>query len=191
VAPSGRSAWLEPRVLAIGLMVLSFTLAEGAANDWLALSLVDGYHARHWVGVLGFATFVAAMTLGRLLGPIALDRFGRSRCMLVSAVAAAGGVLVVVYSGTAALAVVGILLWGFGAALGFPVGMSAAGDDPQRAAHRVAVVSTIGYGAFLAGPPLLGFVGDHVGTLDSLLVIAIAMVPAAVLVTAVRRPTRA
>jgi MFS family permease len=143
------------------------------------------------VGVLGFATFVAAMTLGRLLGPLALDRFGRSRCLLVSAVAAAGGVLIVVYAGTAALAVAGILLWGFGAALGFPVGMSAAGDDPQRAAHRVAVVSTIGYGAFLTGPPLLGFVGDHVGTLDSLLVVAIAMVPAAVLVTAVRRPASA
>ena len=56
------------------------------------------------------------------------------------------------------------------------------------AARRVAVVSTlIGYGAFLAGPPLLGFVGDQVGTLDSLYVVAAAMVPAAVLVLAVRR----
>jgi fucose permease len=186
-SPSGASAWLEPRTLAIGLMVLSFTLAEGAANDWLALSLVDGYDARHWVGVLGFATFVAAMTIGRLGGPVALDRFGRSSTMLVSAFAAAAGVLIVVYAGVPALVVIGIVLWGLGAALGFPVGMSAAADDPQRAAHRVAVVSTIGYGAFLAGPPLLGFVGDHVGTLDSLLVIAVAMLPAAVLVTAVRR----
>jgi len=187
-SPSGASAWLEPRTLAIGLMVLSFTLAEGAANDWLALSLVDGYDARHWVGVLGFALFVAAMTTGRLGGPVVLDRFGRASTMLVSAFAASAGVLIVVYSGVAGLVVIGIVLWGLGAALGFPVGMSAAADDPLRAAHRVAVVSTIGYGAFLAGPPLLGFVGDHVGTLDSLLVIAVAMLPAAVLVTAVRRP---
>ena len=76
------SAWLEPRTLAIGLMVLAFTLAEGAANDWLALSLVDGYDARHWVGVLGFALFVASMTLGRLGGPVVLDRFGRAPTML-------------------------------------------------------------------------------------------------------------
>jgi MFS family permease len=186
-----RSAWLEPRTLAIGLMVLSFTLAEGAANDWLALSLVDGYDARHWVGVVGFATFVAAMTTGRLVGPVVLDRFGRAPTMLVSACAASAGVLLVVYSGVAVLAVLGIVVWGLGAALGFPVGMSAAGDDPLRAAHRVAVVSTIGYGAFLAGPPLLGFVGDHVGTLHSLLVIAVAMLPAAVMVTAVRRPRAA
>jgi MFS family permease len=187
------SAWLEPRTLAIGCMVLAFTLAEGAANDWLALGLIDGYHARHWVGVLGFALFVASMTLGRLGGPLALDRFGRAPSMLASALAAAAGVLIVVWAGVAAFAVIGIVLWGFGAALGFPVGMSAAGDDPARAARRVSVVSTIGYGAFLAGPPLLGFVGDQVGTLRSLLVIAIAMVPAALLVSSVRRaaPDRA
>jgi fucose permease len=184
---SSRSAWLEPRTLAIGFMVLAFTLAEGAANDWLALSLVDGYGARHWVGVVGFALFVATMTTGRLVGPVALDRFGRVRTMLASALAAGLGVLVVVEAGVAALAVVGIVLWGLGASLGFPVGMSAAGDDPLRAARRVSVVSTIGYGAFLAGPPLLGFVGNRVGTLDSLLVVAVAMVPAALLVTSVRR----
>jgi MFS family permease len=182
------SAWLEPRTLAIGLMVLAFTLAEGAANDWLALSLVDGYDARHWVGVLGFALFVASMTLGRIGGPVVLDRFGRAPTMLASALVATVGVLVVVETGVAGLAVVGIVLWGLGAALGFPVGMSAAGDDPARAARRVSVVSTIGYGAFLAGPPLLGFVGNHVGTLHSLLVIPLAMVPAAALVLAVRKP---
>jgi MFS family permease len=189
--PATGSAWLEPRTLAIGFMVLGFTLAEGAANDWLALALVDGYDAPHWVGVLGFALFVAAMTIGRVGGPVVLDRFGRAPSMLASALAAAVGVLIVVWTGVAALAVVGIVLWGLGAALGFPVGMSAAGDDPARAARRVSVVSTIGYGAFLSGPPLLGFVGDHVGTLDSLLVIAIAMVPAAVLVSSVRKPRSA
>ena len=164
-ATASRSAWLEPRTLAIGFMVLAFTLAEGAANDWLALSLIDGYDARHWVGVLGFALFVASMTArparrtdrARPLRPGSDDArlgaggdHGRPDRRL---------------AGVASLAVVGIVLWGLGAALGFPVGMSAAGDDPARAARRVSVVSTIGYGAFLAGPPLLGFVGDHVGTL--------------------------
>ena len=185
---SGRSAWLEPRTVAIGLMVLAFTLAEGSANDWLALALVDGYAARHWVGVLGLATFVAAMVGGRLLGPVLLDRLGRLPVLLGSAVAALVGVLLVVWGGRPAVAVVGILLWGLGAALGFPVGMSAAADDPARAARRVSVVSTVGYGAFLAGPPLLGFVADRVGTLSMLLVVAAAMLPAAVLALAVRRP---
>ena len=175
-----RSAWLEPRTLAIGAMVLAFTLAEGSANDWLALALVDGYDARHFVGVAGFALFVVAMTTGRLLGPLLLDRFGRVPVLLGSAAAAFAGLLLVIVSAEPALAACGIVVWGLGAALGFPVGISAAADDPRRAARRVSVVSTIGYGAFLAGPPLLGFVGNEVGTLDSLYVVVAAMVPAAV-----------
>ena len=187
-AAPGRSAWLEPRTVAIGAMVLAFTLAEGSASDWLALALVDGYDARHFVGVAGFALFVVAMTAGRLLGPLLLDRFGRVPVLLGSAAASFVGLLLVITVGEPVLAAVGIVIWGLGAALGFPVGMSAAADDPRRAARRVSVVSTVGYGAFLAGPPLLGFVGNEVGTLDSLYVVVAAMVPAAALVFAVRRP---
>ena len=50
------------------------------------------------------------------------------------------------------------------------------------------MVSTIAYTAFLAGPPLLGFVGDQVGTLDALLVVAFLLVPSALLVPAARKP---
>ena len=62
----------------------------------------------------------------------------------------------------------GAALWGLGTALGFPVGMSAASDDPRHAAGRVSVVATVGYVAFLAGPPLIGFLADDVGTLRAL-----------------------
>ena len=66
-----------------------------------------------------------------------------------------------------------VVLWGLGAALGFPVGMSAAADDPARAAARVSAVATIGYFAFLVGPPLIGFIGDHIGLLNALLVVLV------------------
>jgi hypothetical protein len=52
--------------------------------------------------------------------------------------------------------------------------MSAAGDDPVRAAVRVSVVSSIGYAAFFAGPPLVGFLADHVGVLPALSVVLVA-----------------
>jgi MFS family permease len=103
--------------------------------------------------------------------------------------AAAVGILLVVLGDGLVPVAIGIVVWGLGASLGFPVGMSAGADDPERAAARVSVVSTIGYGAFLAGPPLLGALGDHVGTLDALLVVACLMVPAALAVLAARPPT--
>jgi MFS family permease len=85
-------------------------------------------------------------------------------------VVALAGLALVVFGGSLAVAMVGAALWGLGISLGFPVGMSAAGDDPRRAAGRVSVVATIGYVAFLAGPPLIGFLGEEVGTLRALTV---------------------
>lgn len=192
--PSSRSAWTEPRTLLIGLMVLALALTEGTANDWLALALVDGYDVPEWAGVAGFAVFVTAMTAGRLGGPVLLDRFGRVPVLWATMAAAGGGVLLIVLGPALgapdALALplvgLGVVLWGLGASLGFPVGMSAAADDPRRAAVRVSVVSTIGYAAFLSGPPFIGFVADHVGTLDALLVVAIVLVPSALVVPAAR-----
>lgn len=184
--PSAWVAWREPRTLLIGLMVLALALTEGTANDWLALALVDGYDVPRWVGVSGFAVFVAAMTGGRLAGTVLLDRFGRLLVLWGTMAAAAGGVLLVVLGGNLVLVVSGLVLWGLGACLGFPVGMSAAADDPRRAAARVSVVSTIGYTAFLAGPPLLGLVADHVGTLRALMVVALVLVPSALVVPATR-----
>lgn len=185
--PAAR-AWLEPRTLLIGVMVLALAMTEGTANDWLAVALVDGYGVSHAVGVAGFGLFVAAMTLGRVAGTHLLDAFGRTAVLWSTMAVAGAGVLLIVLGGHPALVVLGIVLWGLGASLGFPVGMSAAADEPARAAARVSVVSTIGYAAFLAGPPLLGFVGDRVGTLDALLVVAVLLVPAALAVPAARRP---
>jgi MFS family permease len=179
-------AWGEGRTLLIGVLVLTMALTEGVANDWLAVGLVDGYDVPAWLGASGFALFVAAMTTGRVTGTVLLDRFGRLRVLWGSMVLAGAGVLLVVYGGMLALVAVGVVLWGVGASLGFPVGMSAAADDPVHAAARVSVVSTVGYAAFLAGPPLLGFLGDHVGVLHALLVVAVLLVPATLTVPAAR-----
>jgi len=183
------AAWLEPRTLMIGVMVLALALAEGTANDWLAVALVDGHGVSHAVGVAGFGIFVAAMTVTRFVGTNLLDRYGRAVVLWSTMAVAALGVVLIVF-GSGLVVVLGIVLWGAGASLGFPVGMSAAADDPVHAAARVSVVSTIGYGAFLAGPPLLGFVADDVGTLRALLVVPVLLVPAALVVPAARRSTR-
>ena len=182
------AAWTEPRTLLIGVLVLAMAFTEGTANDWLAVALVDGYAVTATVGALGFGAFVAAMTAGRMWGPLVLDRWGRVRVLLATSGLAAVGVLVVVLSGSVWLAFAGIVLWGLGVSLGFPVGMSAAADDEDVAAQRVSVVATIGYTAFLAGPPLLGFLGDRFGVLRALLVVAVLLVPAAAAVPAARPP---
>jgi MFS family permease len=132
------------------------------------------------------------MTVGRTAGTQLVDRFGRLPVLRISAVLATAGVLLVVFGGSLAVALIGTVVWGFGAALGFPLGMSAASDDPRRAAARVSVVASVGYTAFLAGPPILGYLGDHEGVLNALLVVAVAAVVAGLVSPAAReqRPAR-
>jgi fucose permease len=170
-----RDAWREPRTLLIGLIMLGFGFTEGAANDWLAISLVDGYHATETVGAIGFGFFVSAMTLARLFGGNAIERWGRVRVLRGTALSALIGLLLVVSGVGVPLVLLGALLWGAGASLGFPIGMSAAADDPLRAAIRVSVAGSIGYGSFLAGPPLIGFLAEHFGVLRALLVVVAAI----------------
>jgi MFS family permease len=166
---SALQAWRNPRTLLIGLIMLGFGFTEGTANDWLAISMVDGYHATETIGAIGFGTFVAAMTLGRMFGGQAIERWGRVAVLRLTAVSAALGLLLVASSVTVPLALVGTVFWGVGASLGFPIGMSSAADDPVRAAVNVSVAGAIGYGAFLAGPPLIGFLAQHFGVLHAIL----------------------
>jgi MFS family permease len=166
-------AWLEPRTLLVGLVVLGAALTEGAANDWVSLAVVDGFDVGHAMGAFGFGVFVTAMTAMRWFGTRLLDRYGRVAVLRLCAALALGGLLVFCLAPTLWLALVGVVAWGVGAALGFPVGMSAASDDPAHAAARLSVISTIGYSAFLAGPPLLGLLADHVGYRHALLAVAV------------------
>ncbi|MCL3860062.1 MFS transporter [Actinotalea sp. K2] len=170
------NAWREPRTLLIGLVVLAAALTEGAANDWVSLAVVDGFGTSHAMGAVGFGVFVTAMTGMRLLGTALLDRWGRVRVLRLSAGLSLAGLLVFALVGPLWLALIGVVAWGMGAALGFPVGMSAASDDPTRAAPRVAVVATIGYSAFLAGPPLLGMLAEVTSYRSALLAITVPVV---------------
>ncbi len=181
-------AWTEPRTLLIGLFVLCMAFAEGTGNDWLGVAAIDGYKASDATGSLAFVVFVCAMTVGRWFGPPLLDRYGRVPVLRTCAASAFAGVLMVVIGPSIGVAFFGIVLWGLGASLGFPTGMSAAADDPARAAGRVSAVATVGYVAFLAGPALIGTIGDRTGVRDALTVTA-AVLALGFATAAATRPT--
>ncbi len=185
---SALAAWREPRTLAIGLFVLAFAFAEGSGNDWISVAVIDGYHLPAALGTLAFATFLCAMTVGRWFGPALLDRYGRVPVVRGLALVGVAGLLLFVFAPVTPLAYAGALLWGVGVSLGFPVGMSAGADEPALAAGRVSVIASIGYCAFLAGPPLIGLLGDHVSVLSALTTVAVLLALAVLVAGAVREP---
>ncbi|HST71472.1 MAG TPA: MFS transporter [Kocuria rosea] len=186
-----RAAWRDPRTVLIGVFTLGVALAEGAANDWVALALTTGYGTSEALGAVGYGVFVAAMTTGRLAGTPLLDRFGRVAILRAACSLALVGLAVFIVSPWLELGIAGLFLWGLGASLGFPVGMSAASDDRHNAAANVSVVSTLGYGAFLGGPPLLGLLGEAVGVRYALAAVAALVVVSLLLVPALRAPATA
>jgi MFS family permease len=182
------AAWHEPRTLLIGVFVLAFAFAEGTGNDWIGVAMIDGYGTSAALGTLGFAVFLTAMTVGRWFGPHLLDTYGRVPVIRVLCVIGIGGTLLFVFAPNPPLAFVGSLLWGFGVCLGFPVGMSAGSDEPRHAAGRVSVIASVGYCAFLAGPPVVGFLGEHLTVLRALTAVSVLLGMAALIATVIAAP---
>lgn len=147
----------------IGVVCLGAALAEGAANDWLALLLVDVRGAPESFGALVFMAFNVTMLTGRLLGGRAIERWGRDRVVRTGGVLAGAGILLVTLVPQLGVAIVGGLLWGLGVSTVFPAAMSAAGEVPGRGGKAIAVVSTIAYGAFLFGAPMIGLLAEQFG----------------------------
>lgn len=180
------SVWKDMGLILIGVVMLGMAFAEGSANDWVALAVVDGHHQQNAVGAGVYAVFVAAMTLGRVAGGPIVDRIGRVAAIRLTAGVGALGVLCFILGGPLWLVIVGTVLWGIGASLGFPLGMSAAADDEKHAAARVSAVAMIGYCAFLVGPPLIGVLGQTFGILNALFVIFALIVVSFLAAPAVR-----
>jgi len=184
------AVWADIRLLLIGIIMLGMAFAEGSANDWLVIAVVDGHHLTSTEAAVMFGIFSVAMTGARVLGGPLIDRFGRVPVLRTLGVAGMVGLALFIWGSAPWVYAVGAVLWAIGCSLGFPVGMSAAADDPVNPTARVSAVAIIGYCAFLAGPPLLGFLGQRWGILTALTVVLALIATATLLAPAARERLR-
>jgi MFS family permease len=181
-----RRSAIDPVEILLGIITFATALGEGAANDWLALMLVDNRGAPPAVGALTFAGFNVTMSIGRFAGGVVIQRYGRAPVLRAAGILACTGVAALCLINSTVIALFGALAWGLGLSVVFPSAMSAAGEVPGRGSRAIAVVSTIGYGGFLVGAPLIGFLA-HMMPLDkALLAVAVLVLLIAVLARAAR-----
>ena len=185
----GLPFYRDMQLMLIGVVVLAMAFAEGSANDWLPLLMVDGHGFSPTSGSLIYAGFTLGMTVGRFTGGWFIDRYSRVAVVRASAMMGALGIALIIFVDVDWIAGVSVILWGAGASLGFPLTISAASDTGPDAPTRVSVVATTGYLAFLVGPPLLGFLGEHYGLRSAMLVVLALVVVAALVAKAVAKPT--
>ncbi len=186
VTTATRRSVITVQLALIAVITLAMAFAEGAASDWLPLLMTTDHDAPEAVGSLVFTGFALAMLIGRSAGTPLVTRLGRAPVVRLCAAVGGIGVLLVVVSPSPVVTAIAAAVWGLGIALGFPLAISAAGDHPTDGDRRVSVVATAGYIAFLVGPPLLGFVGEHLGLQAAMLVPLVLLVAAFLVAPAAR-----
>lgn len=184
-----QTSWLNKRTISLAMIALCLAFVEGSANDWIPLAMVDGYQVSHSMSTVIYALFLCGMISGRLLSGRFIDRFGRVLLLRVAILSAAAGLFLVILKISLVVCMISIFLWGLGASLGFPLTISAAGDDSRYAVKRVSIVTLSGYTASLSGPPVLGLLANQVGLLHAFIFVLFAICIAGIFTKAVAKPT--
>lgn len=191
---AGHGPWRAVVVAAGPLLALSALLVasggiEDSAASWGAIYVRDDLGGGAFVAGLPFVAFQVAMTLGRLVGDRAVDRFGAvavARSGAALATVAMGGALLV---GHPVAAVAGYALTGLGVSTIFPLGFAAAGRVPGvRPGDGIAVVGWLARLGFLTFPPIIGALADGVSVGAGLALVPLAGLAAFVLAGSLRPP---
>lgn len=156
-----RFALPRGRLLGLGLLALLALFAEGALWDWSAVYFRDELGTTATVAALGFGIGAGSMAVGRLLGDAFVARLGQARALQVSGFLTGGGLLLGAAFPHPAGAFVGFAIAGLGLANTVPVLFTAAANVPGVSSSAgIAAVASMGYAAFLGGPPLVGNVAQ-------------------------------
>ncbi|MBX5443306.1 MAG: MFS transporter, partial [Solirubrobacteraceae bacterium] len=162
-AGAQRLPWrrLPPRLLVMGVACFFCLMAEGGANDWSAKLVDDDLGGTAALGAIAFAAFSLAMAGGRLVADALWARWGAVGLLRRSGALAAAGFGAGLAVGTVPAAIAGFAALGLGLSGVVPTLFRAAADQPGvPTGPALATTSSLGYLGFLAGPPLIGGLGE-------------------------------
>ena len=172
----------------LGIVAFGVLLGEGAMADWGAVYLKDSLNTGAGLAAAGFVVFSLTMAAGRFAGDRLTQRLGPVTMVRAGGTLAAVGLGIGLLINHPIAALIGFACVGAGLSSLFPITLSAAGRIPGVApGPALAAVSMMGYSAFLAGPPVIGFVAEAVGLRGALGFVVLLCAAAAALAGAVGR----
>lgn len=160
VADAAHFALPSRQTLALGSIAFLGMLSEGAVLDWSGVYLRE-LLASPSLAASGVAGFSGTMALSRFFGDGLRAKFGAASLVRGSAIISLAGLIVALLARGPLLAALGFALMGVGVGNIAPVIYGAAGRlKGVESGVAIASVLTMGYAAFLLGPPLIGFVAQ-------------------------------
>lgn len=186
--PTAKRFWFpHPVLLGICLFVFGTAMTEGAVADWSAVYLRDVFTASPGIAGLGVTIFSMTVAFTRLTGDMLRTKFGPAKTARALASIGVLGAALVFFSPSTELAILGFALVGIGAAIGFPLAVTAASAAPGgHPASNVAVLSFTALSGFLVGPILIGSLAQNFGMRYGLLVILPMLALSAILAPMLR-----
>jgi len=157
-----KKVWTEKRSLLIAIVGFSFIMAEMSAGTWVPIALTGSGYSGSEAAIM-FGIFWIAITAGRLVGGFIVDAIGRSMTILFSALLAASGISVFIAQDLINLPLLGLILWGLGISMGFPMSVASMGDQEALAPARINMIITVVYISSITVGPALGALGEVAG----------------------------
>ena len=151
-------------LLQLGFIAAGSMFCEGMMSDWSGIyfSKVGGVTGQYYV--LGYASYLTTMVLGRFLGDWFLGKYGEMSMVRASAILLGIGFLVAVVFPYPLFIVIGFLLVGLGVSCFVPMIFLLASKNAEvPIGTAVSSVSLLGYVGFLIGPPIIGYLSENFG----------------------------
>ena len=182
--PPPRGRTISHRLpISIGIIAIGGFLLEGLITDWSALLLRRDLNTDPTIAASVLSLFSVAMFLSRSLSDAALRRAGTRKIVLIAAVVIATSAPLAITMASVPLVVVSLTITGLCVGPMFPLALAQAGRNaPNDLAGVSARLSIIGYAAYIAGPPVIGFAAEN-STLPLTFTVAL-LATAALLITA-------
>jgi MFS family permease len=160
---------------ALGVLAACGAFVEDAGASWSALYLRTELAAGAAAAGLGFVALQGAMTVGRLTGDRAVDRFGQRRVVQVGGALTAVGMGAALTLPSIPTTLAGFALAGLGVATLVPAVYHAADELPGlRRGTGLAVINWLLRIGFLLSPPVIGVLADATSLRVALLVVVVA-----------------
>ena len=151
-------------IMILVAVTVSAMLLEGGSMDWSSIYMRDVFGASPFLQGFVVATFAFSQAATRYFADGFVDRSSPANVARTMLCVLLAGCLLVTFSPAMPLSLLGFGLMGMGTAVIFPLAMSAAAQRHDRASStNVAALAQISFTVFLLGPPLLGFVAEHLG----------------------------
>lgn len=149
----------EGVLLQLGIIGFCSMATEGAMFDWSGVYFKEIVKAPASLVILGYASFMVMMALGRFVGDGIIARLGRKHTIMFSGIVISTGMFISVFFPFIITATIGFMLVGLGVSSIVPTVYSVAGKNGKTPpGMAIAMVSSVSYLGFLMGPPLIGYI---------------------------------